>query len=329
MDNMKAARVVGLGQVVCEQVSVTPPRDGDVLVRSELAAICGSDLHAIFAGVPPIPLTYPYAPGFPGHEGLGTVVESRSPLHKPGDRVLCCPIAIHAATFAEYQTLPGDQCIPLPPYGGPAEHLLMAQQMGTIIFALRQHPVDVVGKTVVVMGQGSAGNFFAYLLKRNGAAKVIVSDLSEARLGAAKVFGADVAVKAEPATVRQAVLDHTGGQGADFLVEAVGARAALLQTVDLVRPGATMLYFGLPDSAQPVPWNFHDFFRKRLTVYTTYGAQVETDRVSFRLALDLIAKKQIDVTRMISHRVPLDQIDRALRLANDRSDNALKVTVTI
>jgi threonine dehydrogenase-like Zn-dependent dehydrogenase len=331
MEKMQAARLVGPGKMVCEQASVPEPQDGEVLVRSELAAICGSDLHVVYAGSSPTPepLQYPCPHGYPGHEGLGTVVASKSPLHKVGARVLTCPIAATSATFGEYQALPGAQCVPLPAYQGPAEHLLMAQQMGTTIFALRQHPVDVVGKTVLVMGQGSAGNFFAYNLKRAGAAQVIVSDLSEARLAASKAFGADLAVKADPDTVQQAVGDLTGGQGVDYLVEAVGSRTSLLQTADLVKPGATMLYFGLPDSNDPVPWNFNAFFRKRLTAYSTYGAQLEADTVSFKLALNLIAGRQIDVTSMISHRLPLQQIDKALRLAYDRSENALKVLITI
>lgn len=329
---MRAARLVEPGKMVCEQTGVPEPKDGEVLVKSELAAICGSDLHVVFAGQGHEPdgrVKYPCPHGYPGHEGLGTVVASRAASHKPGMRVLCTPIAANSATFGEYQVLPVSQAIPLPAYDGPAEHLLMAQQFGTTIFALRQHPVDVVGKTVMVMGQGSAGNFFAYSLKRAGAAKVIVSDLSEARLAAAKVFGADVAVKADPDTVKQAVLDHTGGQGVDFLVEAVGSRHSLLQTVELVRPGATMLYFGLPDTHGPVPWNFQIFFRKRLTAYSTYGAQLEPDAASFKLALHLIATRQIDVTRMVSHRLPLEQIDRAMHLAHSREDNALKVLVTI
>jgi len=332
MQKMKAARLVAPGKMECEQTTVPEPKDGEVLVKSEMAAICGSDLHVVYQGQVHTDDGNPHYPcphGYPGHEGLGTVVASKAASHKVGTRVLCVPIATNSATFGEYQVLPASQAVPLPAYDGPAEHLLMAQQFGTTIFALRQNPVDVVGKTVLVMGQGSAGNFFAYNMKRAGAAKVIVSDLSEARLAASKAFGADVAVKADADTVKQAVMDLTKGQGVDFLVEAVGSRTSLLQTVDLAKPDSTMLYFGLPDSTAPVPWNFQTFFRKRLRAFSTYGAQVEADTVSFKLALELVATKQVDVSRMISHRLPLEQIDKAMRLAYDRSDNALKVLVTI
>jgi 2-desacetyl-2-hydroxyethyl bacteriochlorophyllide A dehydrogenase len=326
MEEMRAARYLEQGRIVCEQAPVPALSDGEVLVRTQLAAICGSDLHVVYDGMSFLPQPCPH--GYPGHEGLGEVIESRSPLLRPGAKVLTCPAGPYSRCFADYQVLPAVQCHALPAYKGSMEHLLMAQQFGTTIFALRQMPADVVGKTVMVMGQGSAGNFLAYNLKRAGAAKVIVSDKTEARLTASRVFGADVTLKAEPEAVKQAVMEHTGGQGVDYLVDAVGHADAFLQAVDLVRENGRMLWFGLPDTMNPIPFNFYDFFRRKLRTYSTYGAQLEPDGASFRLALDLIATGQIDVTTMVTHRFPIEQIDKAMRIAMDRSDNAGKVVVT-
>lgn len=326
METMRAARYTAVGRIECEDAAIPAPAEGEVLVRIDMAAICGSDLHVVFDGMSHMPLPCPH--GFPGHEGIGEVVESKSPLLRPGAKVLLCPAGPFTRTFAAYTALPADQCVVLPAYEGPAEHLLMAQQFGTTIFALRQMPADVVGKSVMVMGQGSAGNFFAYNLKRAGAAKVIVSDKSEARLATARDFGADVVLKADRAAVLEAVKEHTGGEGVHLLVEAVGHADAFLEAVDYVRPGGQMLWFGLPDTEKPIPFNFRDFFRKKLRSYSTYGTQQEGDRVSFKLALNLIATRQIDVTRMVTHRLPIDQIGKAMKIALDRSDNARKVAVT-
>ena len=77
---MKAARWVGLGRVECEDVPVPPVADGEVLVRTVYASICGSDLHEVFFETPP-----PSMPaGHPGHESVGEVVESRCPGLRPG-----------------------------------------------------------------------------------------------------------------------------------------------------------------------------------------------------------------------------------------------------
>lgn len=325
METMRAARFVEPGRMAFEEVAPPQPGEGELLVRTALASICGSDLHVVYHGV--LRTEFPQVPGYPGHEGLGEVVESRHPEFRAGDRVLCCPAPLSAMTFAEYQTIHGRYCLKLPAYDGPEAHLLMAQQLGTTIFALRQHPVDVVGRTVMVMGQGSAGMFFAWLVKRAGAARVIVSDLSEARLAMGRTLGADVAVQADREDVAAVVRDHTGGAGADYLIEAVGARESLLQAPDLVRPDAEMLMFGLPDTTDAVPYNFHDFFRKRLSMRSTYGAQEEPGLVSFRLALELIAGEQIDVAPLVSHVFPIERIAEAMETAHSRSANALKVSV--
>ena len=325
MEKMRAGRFVAVGRMEFEEVPPPKPQQGDLLVRTVLASICGSDLHVVYEGVLRTP--FPQIPGYPGHEGVGEVLESRHPDFAPGDAVLCCPTPPACMTFAELQAIPGRYCVKLPKSDLPLSHLLMAQQFGTTIFALRQNPVDVVGKTAMVMGQGSAGMFFAYLLKRAGAAKVIVSDLSEARLAMGRRLGADVALKADRDNVRESVLEHTGGQGADFLVEAVGAHPSLLQSVELVRQDASMLMFGLPDTAAAVPYNFHDFFRKRLTMHSTFGAQEEPGLVSFKQALELIVRRQIDVAPLVSHVFPIEQIQEAMDTAHRRSDNALKVSV--
>ena len=100
----------------------------------------------------------------------------------------------------------------------------MAQQFGTTIFALRRGNMDFIGKTVAILCQGSAGMFFAWLAKKFGAEKVIVSDLSPARLKQSPVFGSDISVLGDPdgKAIREAVLDSSDGRGADIVIEAVG-----------------------------------------------------------------------------------------------------------
>ena len=321
---MRAARMVESGRMVCEDAEVRPPGEGELLVRNDMASLCGSDLHQVMMGFG-LP-EFPQAHGFPGHEGIGVVAESRDQRFKQGDRVLTVPQPPASYCFAEYQTLPADFCIDLPPDGESA-HLLMAQQLGTVIFALRHHPVDLVGKSAMVMGQGSAGIFFATLLNRAGVAQVIVSDLSEARLAVSRRMGADLALKANGDNVRESVMAATGGEGVDFLVEAVGTKETLLETVDLVRPGAEMVLFGLPDRFEPVPISFAEFFRKKVLAYSTYGAQFEPGLKSFRAAVDLIHRGEIDVSPLVSHSLPIEEIDKALHMAHERTDSAIKVSL--
>ena len=296
--------------------------DGEILVRTAYASVCGSDLHLVYGGLP----SRPAAPGYPGHESVGEVVESRCPGFEPGDYVLTVPFALDGRCLAEFQALPGAACVRLPSTV-PLSHLLMAQQLGTVIYALRCHPLDVVGKDVAVIGQGSAGAFFTFMLKRFGAARVLVSDKSPARLAYSRKLGADLTVDAGADDFRSAVMEATGGQGAGLVVEAVGSRATFPQSVEMAAPGATLVWFGLPEGTDDYPISFSQFFRRGLTAYSNFGAQGEPGFESFRYAVQLIADGAIDVAPLLSHMLPIEKVDEAFRIAHDRSDNALKVSI--
>ncbi len=329
MDRMRAARLVESGKIVCEDTPLFEPEDGQVIVRNDMAAICGSDLHQVYfesLGT----INYPAEPGWPGHEGVGEVVESKHPGLGVGDKVLTVPGYGFQRCFADYQTLPGHWCLKLPDYDGPVEDLLMAQQFGTTIYALRRGNMDFVGKTVAVLGQGSAGQFFAWQAKHLGAAQVVVADLSPARLAQSSNFGADIAVAGdnEGNAVREAVMDASNGQGADIVIEAVGRRETIQHSIDIAKPLGNVVFFGLPDTVEAVPFSYAKFFMKQLNMYGVVGAQAEEDLSSFHKALDWISRREINVSQMVSHRLSLEAIDQAMHLAHERDEDALKVTLT-
>jgi L-iditol 2-dehydrogenase len=322
----RAGQLISPRRMAFVEAPVEHLREGDLLVRTQFASICGSDLHVVNHGVDTDPTQW--APGYPGHEGVGEVVESRAAGFAPGDEVLLVPPVPEARCYAEYQRVRASYAIKLEGFLPPLAQVLMAQQLGTVVFAARQHPWDVDGRTVAVVGQGSAGLFWAWMLKRAGAARVIVADRSPSRLAASARFGADVAVDARTDDLTEAVMDLTGGEGADFVVEAVGRRETLLQSIGLCRTGGQLAWFGLPDTNDPVPIDFRLFFRRKLTAFSTYGAQVEPGLVSFRTALEYIRCGEVDVRPLLSHVVPVEEIDRAFRLADTCEDGVLKVSVS-
>jgi L-iditol 2-dehydrogenase len=326
---MKAGRWVDVGRVVCEEVPRPSPADGEILIRTAYTSICGSDLHTVYGGAPPGAMPA----GHPGHESVGEVVESRCPGFEPGDRVLTVPHFVDGRCMAEYQALPGSFCLRLPDTA-PLGQLLMAQQLGTVSYALRRHPLDLTGREVAVIGQGSAGAFFTFLLKRAGAARVLVSDKSPARLAYARQLGADLTVlagegdaDAGTAAFRSAVLEATGGLGAGLVVEAVGSRETFPLSVELAAYDATIIWFGLPEGTGAYPFAFPEFFLRRLTAYAISGTQGEPGLESFRYAVRLIADGAIDVAPLLSHMLPIDRVEEAFHMAHDRTDGALKVSI--
>lgn len=326
-DTMRTGQLFGVNDLRCVEKPVPDRRDGEVLVKTSMASICGSDLHIVCHGAG-IRFPMPCPHGYPGHEAVGEIVDAGDSGLATGTKVLCFPNVPVAECFSEYQRIHPDYLLPLPETEVTEAELLMAQQLGTVIFAARQRPVDVVGRNVLIIGQGSAGLFWSFLLKRQGAAQVIVADVVPERLAVSSAYGADVVINVADDDLTSAVRDLTGA-GPDFVVEAVGRREVLNQTIELVRLGGDLMWFGLPDDDDPVPVSYAKFFRKKLTANSTYGAQDETDAISFKAALDLIATGKIDVTPLLSHVYPIDEIGTAIAIANEPlAEGALKVSLS-
>ena len=165
-------------------------------------------------------------------------------------------------------------------------------------------------------------------MKRAGAAKIIVADLSDTRLVVSKQYGADVCVNASRDSLYEAVQDHTDGRGADYVVEAVGRSETFLDSVNLVRMDGEIMWFGLPSVDGEISIRFDRFFRKRLKAASTYGAQEEGDAASFREALRQIAGGEIDVAPLLSHVFSVEDINEAMHTAHEPHDvGAMKVSI--
>jgi L-iditol 2-dehydrogenase len=322
---MKAAVVAGLGDISCREVPMPVPRFSQALVRMNMASICGTDLHYVFAGWPRD--NWPLAPGEPGHEGIGVVVDPGGSGFAEHQRVLTVPNIWEARNFAEYQAVSSHFLLPLPE-GIESAHLMMTQQLGTVIFASYEIP-KLSGETVVVIGQGSAGLFHDFWLRHLGAGRVITIEPNNERREAGRMFDVDVALDATGQRAIDGVLDLTEGKGADLVVDCVGGYEMLNQAVEMTRPEGHIHVFGLPMSHQLTPFNLGAFFLKRLNMTTTFGAQDEPGLLAFREALGCIERGAIDMAPFVTHMFALDDVAGAFALAHEPSGGALKVSLSM
>ena len=290
--------------------------DGEILFQPELACLCGSDL-LYFEGD-----YHEHQPeiGQSLHEMIGRVVETSGDKFKAGDRVLCVPIE-HYGFFERFR-VSETRAIPLDPRP-PEDEGLIAQPLGTVLFGLKKLPA-ILDKDVAVIGQGPIGQLFCGALRNLGAREIIAIDILDDRLAISPTMGATATINAQREDIVDRVRQITGGAMADIVVEAVGHREHRINDCfNLVRYGGNVLFFGVPrEKMDDVQWRV--IFDKNASIHNTIGPSFERD---FPLAMRWIAEGRIDVRPVITHQMPLSDIQQAFDLFAERRDGSLKVFV--
>ena len=317
---MRATQVVGRGEVKIVDAPAPTLKPGCALVRTMLLSLCGSDVGFLHH----LDHHYPCEVGTTGHEMVGLIEAVDAPGHDigVGDVALVLVQGHHA--MAEWFLAPAEDVLVLPS-DWPLEQLLMAQQLGTVIFACKRLP-NIIGKDVAIIGQGSAGLFFDSVCRRMGANRVIGLDVKAARVAAGARFGATHAVNVAQDDPLEAVEDITQGHLADVVVEAAGEEDTIRLTPRLVKVGGHLLFFGIP-RVQSLQFDYSAFFRKYCYTTSISGAALEPGRTSSKMALDLIVRGEIDVSSMITHRFPFERVLEAYELARTRDDGVIKVVI--
>jgi L-iditol 2-dehydrogenase len=314
-----AGQLVEPGRFEVVEVDPPVPAEGQVLLESYRTSICGSDLHLVFNGM--YRGEHPAPPGWPGHESVGTVLESRADGFEPGDRVLAAPLPRFGRCFAQRQVVAGGSLVHLPD-GSDAGLQVLGQQLGTVVFAMRRFWPDGQDRepgTVAIFGAGAAGLLFVQLARLAGFTKILVSDLTESRLALAARFGATATFHAPDQSLAEAVLDETSGVGADLAIEAVGLDSTRIACLDAVRAEGRVGYFGYPETLDSEStWSFGRAWAKRVSLEVSTGAQGEPGLVSFHEAVRLIASGTVDTAPLAADVYPLASIQEAFEASRER-----------
>ena len=240
---MKAVQIIARGQPVFVDAPLPSLQPGAAIVKSLRLSLCGSDVRHLHY----LPEHhYPTAIGETGHEMVG-VIEAIDPAHNGasvGDRVLC--LAPDHRAMCEYYLAPVDRLLPLDP-NTPLEYSVQAQQFGTVLYASKTLP-DLRGKTVAVIGQGSAGLWFNFALKERGAAKIIALDLKAYRLNYSKRFGATHTIHNAEGSPAAALREINGGELPDVVIEAAGEDESIRLAVEIVKKRASSSISASPAS---------------------------------------------------------------------------------
>ena len=317
---MKAARITAQGRIdVIDVPDPAPPAAGQVIVAAETGCLCGSDIP-FFSHAQP---SYPLATGLSLHEIIARVTATASPSFHVGDRVLAMPLGLLGC--AEQLLIGDDRLVPIDE-ALSNDAAVVSQPMATVLSALSTIP-NLVGLNVAVLGQGPIGLLFDACLSSLGAARIIGIDVLEARVARSCEFGAtDVFVAREPGgrDAIERVAQLTGGAMADLVVEAVGHDEQQFNLATaLARVKGRVLYFGIPPDER-IDVALEPVVRKSLTIHTSVPDDL---RPFVTIAQRAIARGRIDPARLITHRFPFSQVQKAFETYRDRRDGALKVIV--
>ncbi len=295
-------------------------RGNYILVKTAWVTTCGSDMPFFYGRKPNLP--YPLQSGFPAHECAGQVIQSTSPAYQPGDWVVAMPD--ESRGLAEYFLAQTARSVRLAePLAGQADSPLI-QPLATVVNAVDRLG-DLEGLTVCVVGLGSIGLMFCWLLKKRGAASVIGIDPIASRCDASKDFGADRALSLSSAEYLQD-LDAGKETTIDICIEAVGHQ---MQTINdclrIVDYRGTVLAFGVPDQ-ETYSLDYETFFRKNISLV----AVVTPNWVDYLVrAHDLYLENRGLFSRLITHQLPIQEAEHAFKIYADHADGVIKAAIDL
>lgn len=334
---MRAGVFRGVRDIRVEDVADPQVSDGDLLVRVEACGICGSDLHTYTHG------SFVEPGQIMGHEFAGEVVEvgenvtdvregdrvTAVPLHACGRCPRCvegkphlCEVGLAQSiayglpgAFAEYVKIP-DAVVNRNVFVLPDE---IPSRDGAVIepLAVGLHTAKLArprpDEVAVVIGLGSIGQNVVQGLHAAGVAHIVGVDVTDTRLQTAAEVGADTLLNAAETDVLAEVVKLTGqgaygvGARADIVVECSGVPKMLGQAVEMVRHGGKLLVTALYDD--PVPVDGTMIVQKELSLQGCFAYHGE-----FPTAIELLRSNRAQVEPLISHEIPLDEIDEAFQV---------------
>jgi S-(hydroxymethyl)glutathione dehydrogenase/alcohol dehydrogenase len=216
------------------------------------------------------------------------------------------------STFAEYTVLPEIALAKVNPEASLEHACLFACGLSTGLGAAMYTAEVAPGSTCVVFGAGMVGLGAVAGCRLRGAERVVCVDLSERRLELARGQGATDCWLADEHTVER-VLEETGGFGADYTFEATGLVAVMRQAVEAARMGwGLCTVAGVAGKGETLDVIPRLLITGRRICGSSFGGVKGRDQVPE--LVELYMRGDIDVDPFISHRMPLDQVNRAFEL---------------
>jgi alcohol dehydrogenase len=362
MKTSKAMVLEGPGRMTLREFPLPEIGPEEGLLRVEMVGVCSSDVGMYKGKVSRAPRPYPI---IMGHEIFGIIFkigEEASRRHgmKEGDRAIVeyafgcgeCSYClrgeyIHCQSLLTYGSMISCK---EPPHlwGAYSEYLYLAPKamvhkvkenllpdVGVLICAVLGNAIRWLsmiggifpGDTVVIQGPGQQGLAGVVVAKEAGAGKIIITGMTRDRIRfeLAKTFGADEIINVEKADPFEAVQGMTQGRMADIVMDVTGNPKGAVTAIDLVKKKGTVIFPGLYGMDKEIPLILDKIVYKELRVQGVFSH----DFRSVIPAIHLAESGKYPLEKMVTHRYPLKEAEKAVRVAGGemKGEDPIKVVI--
>lgn len=341
---MKSLLLKEYGSLAIADLAQPEPAEREVLVRVAACGICGSDVHGYDGSsgrrIPPLVM---------GHEAAGVIVGLGAGVtaYRVGDRVTfdstvycgrCGFCKRGEVNLCDRREVIGVSCGEYRRDGAFAEYIVVPERIlyrlpGNMSFpeaamleatSVALHAVKVsgakTGDTTLVVGAGMIGLLTMQALRAKGVGRVMIADIDETRLTLAELLGADEALRGTGGEIAEAILQRTGGVGADVVFDAVGRAKTVAESIDSVRKGGTVTLIGNIEPEVRLP--LQKVVSRQIRIQGTAASAGE-----YPEAIELISKGRIHVRPLITAVAPLEEGPRWFERLHAQEPNLMKVVL--
>ena len=342
---MKAAILYKPRDLRIEEINIPKIGPNEILIETKSVGICGSDIHFYLDGR--IGSLLIKKPLILGHECSGKIASVGKDViqHRIGDRVvvepgfvcgrckyckggrynLCRKVEFYGTppyngAYAEYIKAPKQNVYRIPENisyeeGAMIEPFsvgLMAAKMAKVT------PQDIV----TILGAGTIGQMVLQAVNVYGSLETYITDIIDYRLNYAEKFGAKEIINANEENVFEKIMELTDNEGVDIAIEASGSTSAILQTLDITKPGGRIILIGYPKEDIPLPltkiinneYNISGIYRYA-NVYPT--------------AIKVTLHKKAHLAPYITHTFPLNNIKVGFDTHIKKIGNPMKIQINM
>lgn len=341
---MKAARLHKIGEPLrIDCIKIPKLGNSDVLIAIRASGICHSDInyrdHVSPVGRMPIVL---------GHEIAGTIAEVGNCVEgiREGERVcvhyiLSCCHCTYCNTgkenlckeyrmigkdvdggFAEYISVPARNVLKLPEAIPFEQGAIIGCAVSTAFHALNRGKIGC-GDTVLIYGVGGVGVHAVQLAAKTfGAGKVIAMDISDEKLKLAKKLGADEIVNVANSDPVKRTKEITDGKLADVVLEFIGLRKTIQEAIECVGKGGRMVMVGIGSEDITIS-PYKTMIGKEITL----GGSNDHLKSEMVQLTRLVGAGRIDLSSSVTHKLPLEDINRGFEILEKKIGNPLRAVI--